>query len=38
MSAGYVYRRLKRDELQKAIDLVWRTFKAFRVADMTEDA
>ena len=38
MSAGFVYRRLKRDELQKAIDLVWRTFKAFRVADMTEDA
>lgn len=38
MRAGYVFRRLKEHELQSAIELIGKTFRDFRVADMADSS
>ena len=38
MNSEFIFRRLKENELQSAIELIGKTFKAFRVADMPDEA
>lgn len=38
MNSEFIFRRLTTDELQTAIDLIGKTFTAFRVADMPDES